>query len=61
MIIPYVKKKTKIWKITENGALFVRKADIMLMTSSKQRNIYYVDITFEFEPIDVLNISAKFQ
>ena len=34
-------KKQNIWKIAENGALFVIKASIMLMTSSKQKNIYY--------------------
>ena len=28
------------------GALFVRKANIMLMTSSKQRNVYYVKFNF---------------
>ena len=29
--------------MAENEALFVSKANIMLMTSSKQRNIWYVN------------------
>ena len=55
-------KRQNFERWLKNGTVFVKKASIMLMTSSEKGNVYYFKSNFfSLKQYFVLNVSAKFE